>query len=189
MQRRAQKLAQRPASDARAAPQDPILGITENFLADTADNKMNLGVVRAACTLRVCESCRSRAALPLALLAHCLQGAYRDDDGKPVVLECVREAERRVCGNKNMEYAPALRVHKPRPNCTLCLAPCDQAPCACVTRLTQSDTLLHSVNATPTAWLRRPAHSGTNPPCTTPHLHLRVGTCPSTASSPLSTTP
>ncbi|KAL5131028.1 Aspartate aminotransferase, mitochondrial [Glycine soja] len=26
------------------------------------------------------------------------KGAYRDDDGKPVVLECVREAERRIAG-------------------------------------------------------------------------------------------
>lgn len=30
-------------------------------------------------------------------------GAYRDDDGKPVVLNCVREGERRIMGNKNME--------------------------------------------------------------------------------------
>ncbi|MBA0649658.1 hypothetical protein Goklo_017200 [Gossypium klotzschianum] len=36
----------------------------------------------------------------------CLQGAYRDDNGKPVVLECVREAERRIAGNLNMEYLP-----------------------------------------------------------------------------------
>ncbi|XAR49534.1 Aspartate transaminase [Bertholletia excelsa] len=33
-------------------------------------------------------------------------GAYRDDNGKPVVLECVREAERRIAGNMNMEYLP-----------------------------------------------------------------------------------
>lgn len=30
------------------------------------------------------------------------KGAYRDDNGKPVVLECVREAERRIAGNLNM---------------------------------------------------------------------------------------
>lgn len=32
-----------------------------------------------------------------------LQGAYRDDDGKPVVLESVREAERRIAGVHFME--------------------------------------------------------------------------------------
>jgi hypothetical protein len=30
------------------------------------------------------------------------QGAYRDDNGKPLVLDCVREAERRIAGNLNM---------------------------------------------------------------------------------------
>lgn len=30
------------------------------------------------------------------------QGAYRDDNGQPVVLDCVREAERRIAGNLNM---------------------------------------------------------------------------------------
>lgn len=59
------------------APKDPILGITEAFQKDTASNKMNLGV-----------------------------GAYRDDDGKPVVLPSVREAEKRIAGNFNMEYLP-----------------------------------------------------------------------------------
>lgn len=33
-------------------------------------------------------------------------GAYRDDDGKPVVLPSVREAERRVTGSHFMEYLP-----------------------------------------------------------------------------------
>lgn len=59
------------------APKDPILGVTEAFLADPSPNKFNVGV-----------------------------GAYRDDNGKPVVLDCVREAERRVAGNLNMEYLP-----------------------------------------------------------------------------------
>jgi aspartate aminotransferase, mitochondrial len=31
-----------------------------------------------------------------------VQGAYRDDNGKPLVLQCVREAERRIAGNLNM---------------------------------------------------------------------------------------
>ncbi|KAK9085707.1 hypothetical protein Sjap_026118 [Stephania japonica] len=60
-----------------AAPKDPILGVTEAFLADESPHKVNVGV-----------------------------GAYRDDNGKPVVLECVREAERRIAGNLNMEYLP-----------------------------------------------------------------------------------
>lgn len=59
------------------APKDPILGVTEAFLADQSPNKVNVGV-----------------------------GAYRDDNGKPVVLECVREAERRIAGNQFMEYLP-----------------------------------------------------------------------------------
>ncbi|KXZ53448.1 hypothetical protein GPECTOR_7g1347 [Gonium pectorale] len=59
------------------APKDPILGITEKFLADSSPMKMNLGV-----------------------------GAYRDDNGQPVVLDCVREAERRIAGKAFMEYLP-----------------------------------------------------------------------------------
>ncbi|XP_017982313.1 PREDICTED: aspartate aminotransferase, mitochondrial isoform X2 [Theobroma cacao] len=59
------------------APKDPILGVTEAFLADPNPDKVNVGV-----------------------------GAYRDDNGKPVVLECVREAERRIAGYLNMEYLP-----------------------------------------------------------------------------------
>ncbi|KAG2284891.1 hypothetical protein Bca52824_044495 [Brassica carinata] len=31
-----------------------------------------------------------------------VNGAYRDDNGKPVVLECVREAERRIAGTSFM---------------------------------------------------------------------------------------
>ncbi|MCL7048392.1 hypothetical protein MKW94_005144 [Papaver nudicaule] len=59
------------------APKDPILGVTEAFLADPSPHKVNVGV-----------------------------GAYRDDNGKPVVLECVRAAETIIAGNKNMEYLP-----------------------------------------------------------------------------------
>jgi len=36
----------------------------------------------------------------------CAQGAYRDDNGKPLVLDCVREAEKRIAGSHNMEYLP-----------------------------------------------------------------------------------
>lgn len=45
-------------------PPDPILGVSEAFKKDTSPNKMNLGV-----------------------------GAYRDDQGKPFVLSCVRKVE------------------------------------------------------------------------------------------------
>ncbi|GJM98216.1 hypothetical protein PR202_ga15205 [Eleusine coracana subsp. coracana] len=77
-----QRLAVVPAARAMAswfghvepAAKDPILGVTEAFLADPSPDKVN--------------------------------GAYRDDNGRPVVLECVREAERRIAGNANMEYLP-----------------------------------------------------------------------------------
>jgi aromatic-amino-acid transaminase len=47
------------------APRDPILGVTEAFVADQNPNKVNLGV-----------------------------GVYYDDNGKVPLLECVRRAER-----------------------------------------------------------------------------------------------
>lgn len=43
-------------------PPDPILGVSEAFKRDSNPKKMNLGV-----------------------------GAYRDDQGKPFVLSCVRK--------------------------------------------------------------------------------------------------
>ncbi|AES89801.1 aspartate aminotransferase [Medicago truncatula] len=60
------------------APKDPILGVAEAFLADQSPYKVNVGV----------------------------KCAYHNDKGKPVVLECVREAERRIAGNQFMEYLP-----------------------------------------------------------------------------------
>lgn len=57
-------------------PEDPILGITVAFNKDTDPRKINLGV-----------------------------GAYRGDDGKPFVLQSVREAESRIVNRKmNKEY-------------------------------------------------------------------------------------
>lgn len=56
------------------APKDPIVGVTEAFLADPSPIKINLGV-----------------------------GAYRDDEGKPVLLQSVREAEARISSTKVME--------------------------------------------------------------------------------------
>jgi len=59
-------------------PKDPILGVSEAFAADTSPKKLNLGV-----------------------------GAYRDDDGKPVVLGSVKEASKRIFEqNMNNEYGP-----------------------------------------------------------------------------------
>ncbi|KAH9736880.1 Aspartate aminotransferase [Citrus sinensis] len=53
------------------AAKDPINGVTEAFLADPSPFKINLGV-----------------------------GAYRDDKGRPVVLQCVREAEAKIAGSE-----------------------------------------------------------------------------------------
>lgn len=59
-------------------PPDPILGVTTAFLNDKNPKKINLGV-----------------------------GAYRDDNNKPFVLECVKEARKRwVESNPNHEYGP-----------------------------------------------------------------------------------
>src|SRR5215204_3404177 len=49
------------------APRDPILGVTETFVADPNPRKVNLGV-----------------------------GVYCDDNGKVPVLDCVRKAEREI---------------------------------------------------------------------------------------------
>lgn len=59
-------------------PPDAILGVTEAFKRDTNPKKMNLGV-----------------------------GAYRDDNGKPFVLSCVRKAEAKIVkANLDKEYGP-----------------------------------------------------------------------------------
>ena len=68
-----------------SAPSDShLLHIGGFTQADTDPIKMNLGV-----------------------------GAYRDDNGKPVVLDCVREAERRIAGSGNMEYLPIGAPYAP----------------------------------------------------------------------------
>ncbi|XP_053402441.1 aspartate aminotransferase, mitochondrial-like isoform X2 [Mercenaria mercenaria] len=76
-----------PAISARASsvwagvpmgPPDAILGVTEAFKKDTNPKKINLGV-----------------------------GAYRGDDGKPFILECVKKAERQMLEEGlDHEYAP-----------------------------------------------------------------------------------
>ncbi|CAG8464285.1 2883_t:CDS:2 [Acaulospora colombiana] len=59
-------------------PPDAILGVTEAFKKDVHRMKMNLGV-----------------------------GAYRDDSGKPYVLNVVRKAEKKISEDKlNKEYLP-----------------------------------------------------------------------------------
>ncbi|KAL3281484.1 hypothetical protein HHI36_004692 [Cryptolaemus montrouzieri] len=59
-------------------PPDAILGVTEAFKKDTNPNKINLGV-----------------------------GAYRDDNGKPYVLPCVKKAESQLASkNLDKEYSP-----------------------------------------------------------------------------------
>ncbi|EGN99351.1 hypothetical protein SERLA73DRAFT_108809 [Serpula lacrymans var. lacrymans S7.3] len=61
-----------------AGPPDPILGITEAFKADKDARKINLGV-----------------------------GAYRDENGKPYVLNAVKKAEEFLTAAKNdKEYLP-----------------------------------------------------------------------------------
>jgi len=61
------------------APADPILGVGVAFAADPAATKVNLGI-----------------------------GAYRDSEGKPLVLRCVREAEKAIANDPTMnkEYLP-----------------------------------------------------------------------------------
>src|SRR3954469_12488704 len=54
-----------PLASVELAPRDPILGLTETFIADKNPRKVNLGV-----------------------------GVYYDDDGKVPLLECVRRVER-----------------------------------------------------------------------------------------------
>lgn len=58
-------------------PPDPILGVTEAFKRDTNPKKMNLGV-----------------------------GAYRDDQGKPFVLSCVRKVPSCI------SFTPSRDFHK-----------------------------------------------------------------------------
>lgn len=66
-----------PWNNFEMAPLDPIIGLTESYQADKFPQKVNVGV-----------------------------GAYRTDLGKPYVLPCVQEAERRLLDAKlDMEYS------------------------------------------------------------------------------------
>jgi aspartate aminotransferase len=92
------------------AAKDPILGVTEAFLADPSPDKVKVGVVSARLSQLASSFLplsRSESRLVLVLVLSIggwakLQGAYRDDNGKPVVLDCVRQAESRIAGNLNM---------------------------------------------------------------------------------------
>ncbi|KAF4378976.1 hypothetical protein F8388_022063 [Cannabis sativa] len=67
----------------KPSPKDPIVGVTEAFLQDPTLKKINLGV-----------------------------GAYRDDQGKPVVLQCVRDAETKIAGSDFLESISAAATSK-----------------------------------------------------------------------------
>lgn len=67
-------------ADVKLAPPDKILGLTEAFKADTFPKKINLGV-----------------------------GAYRSEEGLPVVLPSVRLAEQRITDKKmDKEYVALM---------------------------------------------------------------------------------
>merc|ERR1719158_1554816 len=61
------------------APLDPILGMSQRFQADTDARKVNVSI-----------------------------GAYRTDEGKPLVLNCVKKAEKLLIDQTslNKEYLP-----------------------------------------------------------------------------------
>jgi len=59
------------------APADPIMGLNVSFQQDKNPNKQNLGI-----------------------------GAYRDDNGKPYILPCVKAAEEKILeGGMDHEYS------------------------------------------------------------------------------------
>lgn len=66
------------------APADPIIGLADAFQKDSFPNKVIVGV-----------------------------GAYRDDHGKPCVLDCVRKAEQ-ILMSKHLdhEYSGIVRLLK-----------------------------------------------------------------------------
>ena len=62
----------------KSRPADPILGIVEEFKKDTAKTKVNLSA-----------------------------GTYKDDNGNPYILNCIKEAQKRIVEkNYDMEYLP-----------------------------------------------------------------------------------
>ncbi|EFA75395.1 aspartate aminotransferase [Heterostelium album PN500] len=69
-------------SKVQKGPEDPILGVSVAFNKDTSPSKINLGV-----------------------------GAYRDENGKPFVLDCVKKADKKIFeAGVDHEYAPIAGV-------------------------------------------------------------------------------
>jgi len=66
-------------ADVKAAPLDPILGMSQRFAQDKDPRKVNVSI-----------------------------GAYRTDEGKPLVLNCVKTAEKKILADAslNKEYLP-----------------------------------------------------------------------------------
>merc|ERR1719359_1103781 len=66
-------------SNVPAAPLDPILGMSQRYQKDADPRKVNVSI-----------------------------GAYRTDEGKPLVLNCVKRAEKMMLDDKslNKEYLP-----------------------------------------------------------------------------------
>eukprot|EP00931_Biecheleriopsis_adriatica_P016824 TRINITY_DN12283_c0_g1_i2.p1 TRINITY_DN12283_c0_g1~~TRINITY_DN12283_c0_g1_i2.p1 ORF type:complete len:409 (+),score=82.68 TRINITY_DN12283_c0_g1_i2:53-1279(+) len=66
-------------ADVKEAPLDPILGMSQRFQADTDKRKVNVSI-----------------------------GAYRTDEGKPLVPNCVKKAEKKILedASLNKEYLP-----------------------------------------------------------------------------------
>lgn len=78
-----------PWGSIEAAPPDPILGLAEAFKKDTDPNRQMLGI-----------------------------GAYRDNDGKPVVLECVKRAEAKILADgMDHEYSGIDGIPSYRQKC------------------------------------------------------------------------
>ena len=75
-------------ADVEQAPPDAILGVTEAFLKDNSPDKLNLGV-----------------------------GAYRTEELKPLVLDVVKEAEKRIMSQaNNKEYLAVQGTLRPPPS-------------------------------------------------------------------------
>lgn len=68
-------------SNVEMGPPDAILGITEAFKKDSSPQKINLGV-----------------------------GAYRDDNGKPFVLECVKKVRSSYSTSSYIKFFFCMRM-------------------------------------------------------------------------------
>uniref|UniRef100_A0A672MNY2 Aspartate aminotransferase, mitochondrial n=1 Tax=Sinocyclocheilus grahami TaxID=75366 RepID=A0A672MNY2_SINGR len=78
-------------TEVQMGPPDPILGVTEAFKRDTNPKKMNLGV-----------------------------GAYRDDQGKPFVLNCVRKVPSCISYTSSSDSENSVTFNHPQIVPNLC---------------------------------------------------------------------